>query len=602
MVSLTGSSRNRTTGLVDVLQIIRRTDRRGLVRSVAASVIGATMDVGALGVLVPFLTVATKPTLIDTHWLLFPIRKSLGINSGVAALIGLSCVTIVGLFVLAAGRIWARHRIVRFIHGQRDMLCLLILRGQFYTSYWGDKERSTRELLESVFGDVDVFVDKAVRPAMELFANLLVCIIFVIALLYVDLFATMLVVACGLLYFAILFRITRSGIDSGARVRAVANANRFRYALNILDGRRDIRIYGVDRPFFAAFEAASSEFADSVSANTTLVQLSSYLTHAIAFSAIVAGVTVAIVTHADPSLAVPMIGTYVFAGARLAPALAGVFSAWSELRYCGPAVDALQSTLDYVDATLGNPSHETRNDRILLTDRILLSGVCFGYPRGRTVRCSNDVSIRAGDIIGITGESGSGKSAFLLSLMGLLPLKAGLIEIDGTPVGLENRRAWLNNISYLGQSPFFLDDSVASNIAFGVPADEQNRVRIIESAKAAGAHEFIIHDIPAGYDGFIGEGGSRLSGGQRQRLAIARGLYAGRQVLLLDEMTSALDAVSERKVIDTLLGLRGAHTILIVTHRREPLEICDVIFRIQNGELGRYESKDDVCIDRSSLV
>ena len=139
---MTGSSRNRTTGLVDVLQIIRRTDRRGLVRSVAASVFGATMDVGALGVLVPFLTVATKPTLIDTHWLLFPIRQYLGINSGAAALIALSCVTIMGLFVLAAGRIWARHRIVRFIHGQRDMLCLLILRGQFYTAYWGDKERS----------------------------------------------------------------------------------------------------------------------------------------------------------------------------------------------------------------------------------------------------------------------------------------------------------------------------------------------------------------------------------------------------------------------------------------------------------------------------
>ena len=602
MANLTGCSRNPATGPVDVLQIIRRTDRPGLVRTVVASVIGAIMDVGALAVLVPFLTVVTKPTLVDTHWLLLPIRKSLGLNSAVAALIGLSCVTVVGLFVLAAGRIWTRHRIVRFIHGQRDKLCLLILRGQFYTSYWGDKERSTRELLESVFGDVDVFVDKAVRPTMELFANLLVCIVFVIALLYVDLFATMLVVVCGLLYFSILFRITRSGIDSAARVRAVANANRFRYALNILDGRRDIRIYGVDRPFFAAFEAASSEFADSVSANTTLVQLSSYLTHAIAFSAIVAGVTVVIATHGDPSLAVPMIGTYIFAGARLVPALAGAFSAWSELRYSGPAVNALQSTLDYVDATLSSPSNEARNDRILLMDRILLSSVCFGYPRGRTVCCRDDKSIRAGDIIGITGESGAGKSAFLLSLMGLLPLKAGLIEIDGTPIGLENRRAWLNNISYLGQTPFFLDDSVAANIAFGIPPEKQDRVRIIEAAKSAGAHEFIIHDIPDGYDGPIGEGGLLLSGGQRQRLAIARGLYAGRQVLLLDEMTSALDAASERKVLDTLLGLRGAHTILIVTHRREPLEICDIVFRIQDGELRRHASKNDIRIDGRSLV
>ena len=119
-----------------------------------------------------------------------------------------------------------------------------------------------------------------------------------------------------------------------------------------------------------------------------------------------------------------------------------------------------------------------------------------------------------------------------------------------------------------------------------MPPELQNRERIIEAAKDAGAHEFIIHEFVNGYDGSIGESGSRLSGGQRQRIAIARALYANRQLLLLDEMTSALDRASERKVIETLRQLRGKHTLVLVTHRHEPLEICDVVLSLEGEILG----------------
>ena len=578
MAGLSDALPNRAANLTVLIRLIRRIDSHGLIRTILASIISAIADVGALGLLIPFLTVVGKPTLIDTHWLIVSARKALEINSSVLAFMILSILTIFGLLILAALRIFARYMIVFFISRQRDLLCRELLAGHFYTSYWGHTERSTRDLLELVFGDADIFVDKAVRPMTDLLSNLLICGGFVIALLYADPFATMLMIPCGALYFLALFLITKSGIDAMGRLRATANKNRFRYALNILDGRRDIRIYGVDKPFFNAFKVASGEFARSVSANAILIQLSTYVTQAIALSAIVAGITLVILTRGDMSVAVPIFGTYVFAGARLVPALAAAYSAWSELRFAGPAVRSLDTTLAQASETLADPAHESRTDRIALLDHIVLSNVSFGYPRGRTVHCSSDLRIRAGDIIGVTGESGAGKSALLLSLMGLLPLKSGSVLIDGVAISLENRRAWLNNISYIGQSPFFLDDSVAANIAFGVAPENQDRAKIINASKAAGADEFILHDIPGGYDGMIGEGGLRLSGGQLQRLAIARGLYAGRQVLLLDEMTSALDEVSERKVVDTLKQLGRTHTILIVTHRRAPLEICELSF------------------------
>jgi ATP-binding cassette, subfamily B, bacterial PglK len=561
--------------------MIRRFDRRGLGRLGMACAFGVISDVGALGLLLPFLTVAANPKLIDSHWLIAPVRAYLGIESGLKAFTVLCGVTILGFFGLAAGRIWSRYTTVRFIHRQRDRACQALLQGHFYTQYWGRVERSTRELLESVFGDVDVFVDKAVRPTVELLLNLLLCALFVAVLCYADALGAMLVISSAAVYFLGLFWLTRSSIDSSGRARACANTERFRHALNILDGRRDIRIYGVEGPFFEAFGGASRKFADSVTANQTLIQLSAYLTHAIAFSAIIAGITFATVRGGDISLAVPLIGTYIFAGARLIPALAGAFQAWSELRFANPAVEAIEATLSYVEVSPRSRADESVNDRMAFSERIVFEDVAFGYPRGRTVHCCSGLTIRSGKIIAVTGESGAGKSAFLLSLTGMLPLKAGAILIDGTELTLENRRSWLNNISYIGQSPFFLDDSVASNVAFGIPPELQDRDRIIQAAKGAGAHEFIINDIANGYDGSIGEGGLRLSCGQRQRVAIARALYANRQLLLLDEMTSALDRTSEKKVIETLHELRGKYTLVLVTHRPEPLEICDEVFSLQ---------------------
>jgi ABC-type multidrug transport system fused ATPase/permease subunit len=297
-------------------------------------------------------------------------------------------------------------------------------------------------------------------------------------------------------------------------------------------------------------------------------------------------ITYSITQAGSFSSAAPKLGIYFLAGARLVPALAGVLQAWSELRFAGPAVDALQATLDDV----ASPQKTSGEDgppppALLLTNKISFGGVSFGYPNGHTIQCCASLSIQAGDIVGVTGKSGSGKSAFFLSLMGMLPLKGGTILIDRTGLSIKNRRSWLANISYISQSPFFLDESVADNIAFGVPSEAQDRARIVEAAKAAGAHDFIIRDLKSGYDESVGESGLRLSGGQRQRVAIARALYANRQVLLLDEMTSALDAASEKTVLNTLEQLRGKHTIIIVTHRPEPLEICNVVLCIDGGVL-----------------
>ena len=171
--------------------------------------------------------------------------------------------------------------------------------------------------------------------------------------------------------------------------------------------------------------------------------------------------------------------------------------------------------------------------------------------------------------------------------MGLLAPKHGVVKVDGEGIRLANRQNWLSNLGYISQTPYFIDGDVSANIAFGIEKAQQDPVRIVEAAVAAGAHDFILNDLQGGYASHVGQNGTRLSGGQRQRLAVARAIYAERQVLLLDEMTSALDDASERVVLDSLELLRGRKTIILVTHRPEPLQICDEVFHIADNVMTR---------------
>src|SRR5262249_19543369 len=155
--------------------------------------------------------------------------------------------------------------------------------------------------------------------------------------------------------------------------------------------------------------------------------------------------------------------------------------------------------------------------------------------------------------------------------------------IDGEPLTRENGDAWRRSIGFVPQSVNLIDDTVAANIAFGVQPQNIDRGRLHEAARAAQIHDFIICDLPNGYESMIGDKGLRLSSGQRQRIGLARALYNDPAVLVLDEVTNALDAATERRVIDGLLALRPRRTIVFVSHKPTVARRAARIVIIEDG-------------------
>src|SRR5690606_13257343 len=187
--------------------------------------------------------------------------------------------------------------------------------------------------------------------------------------------------------------------------------------------------------------------------------------------------------------------------------------------------------------------------------------------------------------VGIVGKSGSGKSTLMDILLGLLQPQQGELLIDGVVINKSNVHLWQRLVGYIPQFIYLADDTVAQNIAFGIPKDDIDMNAVVSAAKAAQIHDFIVNHLKDGYNTLVGERGVMLSGGQRQRVGIARALYKDPQVLFMDEATSALAVETEKAVNEAINALSGKKTMIIIAHRESAVAQCDRILNLSEESI-----------------
>lgn len=193
-----------------------------------------------------------------------------------------------------------------------------------------------------------------------------------------------------------------------------------------------------------------------------------------------------------------------------------------------------------------------------------------------------DLVIKRGEVVGVTGASGAGKTTFVDLLTGLLTPDAGVIRIDGHPLDRETAHAWRNRISYVTQDSFLINDSIRQNLTWGQgDVDDESLWRAL---KIAGA-DTLVKETEAGLDTVVSERGARFSGGERQRVALARALLRRPEVLILDEATNAIDIETEMTIFDRIHAADPDATVIVVAHRPSTLELCDRVLTFEGGRL-----------------
>lgn len=280
----------------------------------------------------------------------------------------------------------------------------------------------------------------------------------------------------------------------------------------------------------------------------------------------------------------PVLSLFVAATIKLLPMMVSLTAALGTIRVGREGlhitVDALRTDgqIEGEDSMHGGPSFDGD------TAAIKVDGVSFRYPDAeRDVLNDVTIHIPPGQSLALCGVSGSGKTTLVDIILGLISPTRGCVTYGNVRTDTADDR-WHDVVAYVPQDVFIMSGTIASNVAFGVRQEDQDRDQIIRSIERAALGD-LLADMPDGIDTLVGERGSRLSGGQRQRLGIARALYRNPKVIVLDEATSALDNETEFRIGRTVEALRGDITTIVVAHRLSTVRDVDQLVFLEGGSI-----------------
>ncbi len=288
----------------------------------------------------------------------------------------------------------------------------------------------------------------------------------------------------------------------------------------------------------------------------------------------------------------PQLTMLAVAAMRLIPSANRINNYLTSIAYFEPffmgVTDNLQDEIRDESVNYDEEAYRKKKyvEKLPVKKEILLKDITYKYPNSEVLIFDNaTMRIPVGKSVGIVGTSGAGKTTVVDIMLGLLQLKSGSIYADGIEVR-EHYESWLKNIGYIPQTIFMIDSSIRKNVAFGRGDEDIDDAKVWQALKEAQLDEFV-KGLPEGLDTGIGERGIRISGGQRQRIGIARALYEDPEVLVLDEATSALDNDTEAGIMDSINHLHGRKTLIIIAHRLQTIEKCDIVYRVENGSVTR---------------
>jgi len=281
----------------------------------------------------------------------------------------------------------------------------------------------------------------------------------------------------------------------------------------------------------------------------------------------------------DKSEILIFISLAVITSIRLMPAAIRIIGSAQRLKYSQPLNEILTREIQNKLETTKVHISKYSDKYLKFNNEITFLDVSFAYDLKKPIIKKLNLKIKKNSCFGIIGESGSGKSTITDLIMGLLKPTIGEIKIDNNYLK-DNVNLWKNNISYVSQSPFFLNDTIEKNIAFGLPQNKIDKKLVIDASKKAQIFDHI-NQLKYKFKTNVSEGGINFSGGQLQRIAIARALYRKSDVLILDEATNSLDNQSEIMFFKFLKTLKKKLTIIIITHKEKNLDICDKVYKLK---------------------
>jgi len=353
---------------------------------------------------------------------------------------------------------------------------------------------------------------------------------------------------------------------------------------------KEVKILAIELHFLNKVRNSAKKYASAAAKYVFITSIPRYLIELILVFFVVLLVLLFTQLGYKSEALIPILSMFGVAAMRLAPSTNQIINGVTQIRFSSNTIDLLYSDMLKTNSDDNYQQVKRQNTKF---KTLKVKRATFTYP-GMKVPALLDISleINAGEVIGFIGASGSGKTSLVDLLLGILEPQKGKIFYNNSNFK-KHLYDWMSEIAYLPQKVFLTDDSLRHNIALGIDESDINENDIKKATLQAKLND-LIEDLPEGVDTLLGEGGIRISGGQRQKVALARAFYHNRQVLVMDESTSALDKDTEREIINEIKQLKGKVTMIIIAHRMTTLQHCDRIYKLDKGRIVKILSYGDV--------
>ncbi len=585
----------------DLKYLFKKKEKFQISLLLIGSIIMAFFEVVGVASILPFMSMVLDPDQISSNQILsflfnffkFDNVETFLFYSGVAVLVLLAFSNFFSAFMY-----WA---ITYFSKMQGHIISMRLLKHYLSNNYLFFIERNSSDLGKNILSEIDRVVKGVVLQALQAISKAILTIVVFTFLIYINPFIAIIsVLSIGGAYF-IFYIISRSYLSTIGEKQSIALFHRYRTVDEAMMGIKDIKLKSLERNFIGRFRQPSIDNARFSAQGLVIAILPRYLLETVAFGGIISIILILLSNDVLISEIIPVLSLYAVAGYRLLPAVQNIYSAQSMIKYNRPALMIIINDLKEIEIEEKNELLNEVDQMIKFDKKITVNDIFFKYPKSKkNVIDGISLSILKNTSIGFAGSTGSGKTTLIDVILGLLDPKKGNIIVDDTIINNQNLLSWQNKISYVPQTIFLIDESISSNIAFGIKREEIDHDRVAKAAQLANLDRFV-EDLPEKYDTLVGENGVKLSGGQRQRIGIARALYNEPEVLVLDEATSALDGITENYVMEAIESLSNKLTLIIVAHRITTIENCDMIYFLEEGKIKDYGTYNELISKNSQF-
>jgi len=548
----------------------------------------ALIDMIGVASIMPFIAVLTNPGIIETNSILNTIFKAsyiIGIENHTDFIFTLGIV-VFGLLVFSLSfKALTTYIQLHFIQIIEYKIGKRLMESYLHQPYSWFLNRNSADLGKSIISEVGFVTGQALLPALILISQSIVSVFLIVLLILVNLKLTLIIALIIVAAYWLIFKGSSKFLNKIGEERVKANEMRFKAISEAFGASKEVKFGRLEKIFIRKFSKNAKLFAKHQAISSIIGQLPRYFIEAIAFGGMILLMLYIIVQSGSFINAIPTISLFAFAGYRLMPSVQQIYAASTTIKFSIPAIDKLYDDFNSLNKFTTNQN----KDNIKFNKNICLNNVSYNYPNSSKSALRNfNLTIPAKKTIGIVGTTGSGKTTAVDIILGLLEPQKGTLIVDDLLITNTNCRSWQSLIGYVPQHIYLTDDTVASNIAFGVDLKEINQGQVDKVSKIANLHDFVISDLPSQYQTIVGERGIRLSGGQRQRIGIARALYHNPKILIFDEATSALDNYTEKTLMEDINKInKDQLTIILIAHRINTLKDCDLIYQLEKGEIVR---------------